>query len=350
MRTLAALMVFVTHLPLGVTEPWLAGLLQQGARGVNLFFVLSGFLITTLLLQEHHGRGQISLLDFYRRRVLRLFPLYYIFLAGVLLAPYWKGAVGVPYERFLLYYATYLGNWDRVFYGDATIQDFPSSGVLWSLGVEEQFYLLVPLCLTVAIPRKRTLQALGLAYALTLVYKVFVVHTYSDDALAYRTLRFSPFSTFDSILLGCLVGALTYSHREQAVRLGNRLGLRFVPFAMAAVVLLGAVYDRVGSIHFQLLGEQFENLVFALAIVTVCYSSLGSRPSSHPLLKASNSFGKVTYGFYLFHVPCITLVSGWALRPWAVGGLAFLLTTVVTLLSYRFVESPFLRLKKSYAR
>ena len=133
---------------------WLLGRTTAGALrangwvGVQLFFVLSGYLITTLLLREEAAHGRVDLRAFWARRVLRIWPLYYLtlFLTFVLL-PVWTGEAGtaggrVLWARHAPAFFTFGGNWSMAFLGPV---GHDSQSVLWSVCVEEQFYLVVPL-------------------------------------------------------------------------------------------------------------------------------------------------------------------------------------------------------------
>ena len=128
-------------------------LFANGNLGVNIFFVLSGFLITYLLIQEKKLRGQIDLKKFWFRRILRIWPLFYLCVFfGFVCFPLLKSSFGeAPAEPASLgYYLTFLNNFDFI----KVIPDATSLGVLWSVAVEEQFYLIWPLVLFL-LPIKR---------------------------------------------------------------------------------------------------------------------------------------------------------------------------------------------------
>lgn len=121
----------------------------KGVLGVNFFFVLSGFLITYLLLEEKAATGKIDILAFYMRRVLRIWPLYYfVIFVGFVLIPYVQSRLGqpTPESANLFQYLFFIGN-----FGDK-----PTSavlGILWSIAVEEQFYLVWPIVFSLVPPR-----------------------------------------------------------------------------------------------------------------------------------------------------------------------------------------------------
>ncbi len=129
----------------------------NGGYGVQLFFILSGYLITTLLLREEARYGRIALRAFWVRRILRIWPLYYLVVAiGFFVLPGLDGQLGTPYHRELLRvhlwpFLVFAGNWSM-----ALVRPAPDwLSVLWSVCVEEQFYLVVPLFVAVVSPRFR---------------------------------------------------------------------------------------------------------------------------------------------------------------------------------------------------
>src|SRR5262245_23683503 len=173
LRFFAFLAVFAHHslphtlesyLELGLspaTASWLVAAVTSGAFGVDVFFVLSAYLITELLTREHEQRGRIEVVSFYARRILRIWPLYFTFLAAIVL---FEPSV-LPHHRFplahQLSFAVFLANWSCAFL------DYPSSSaaLLWSISIEEQFYVVWPLVVSWARGRR----LLGFAVALLVV-------------------------------------------------------------------------------------------------------------------------------------------------------------------------------------
>src|SRR5262249_12513092 len=140
---------------------------ENGGYGVQLFFILSGYLITTLLLREEVRYGPIALRAFWIRRILRIWPLYYLtLLIGFVVLPGLNGHLGTPGYRdmlriHLLPFLGFLGNWSMALIGP--LPDWLS--VLWSVCVEEQFYLIVPLFIAWVAARLRRPLVIGLIAA-----------------------------------------------------------------------------------------------------------------------------------------------------------------------------------------
>lgn len=143
LRFVAFLLVFISHSRIHVESSfWNFIRPKFGVIGVKLFFVISGFLITTIMLREKELTKTISLSRFYKRRILRIFPLYFGTLVLILLLSMYFGLTENGICDFFRYYFSFLGNFDRIVNNKDTINSFIGSGVLWSIGIEEQFYLL----------------------------------------------------------------------------------------------------------------------------------------------------------------------------------------------------------------
>lgn len=307
----------------------------RGFLGVDLFFVLSGFLITTLLLRERQATGTISLRAFYMRRILRIFPLYYATLLGlVALVMVWRPSVEFTsgFLRALPWYATYTSNWG------------PKEGFFahsWSLAVEEQFYLLWPPIL-VWLGTRRAAAALVafLATNLMLDFGVF----------GPRALEFGRnLAPFTAIGLGVLLGIGLHRPPSFAVldRIVGRSWSVVLPLlALAALVFVPgdiAGWPRL-CIHL--------SMTFLVAAVVV--------PQDHALSalfrnRVAVHIGTISYGMYLLHGLCLIGTSFILGRrepdvvlPFFLIGTA--LTVIVATASYRWFERPFLRLKTRFER
>ena len=177
LRFIAFMMVYFFHggVPQGILARLIGSRIagafrENGGFGVQLFFILSGYLIATLLLREEARYGRIDLRAFWIRRVLRIWPLYYLtLLIGFGLIPALEHQIGTPgYARMLrgqlIPFLAFLGNWSMIFVGP--LPDWLS--ILWSVCVEEQFYLIVPLLIALVAPRyRRVLVALLIGGAIT---------------------------------------------------------------------------------------------------------------------------------------------------------------------------------------
>jgi peptidoglycan/LPS O-acetylase OafA/YrhL len=320
--------------------------------GVNLFFVLSGFLITGILLDTLHQPHFFK--TFYVRRALRIFPLYYGVLFLLLL---FTRPLHFVWSGWQYFYLTYTANLALSYAHPLILGSFDINH-FWSLQVEEQFYLVWPF-LVYGIRRLRSLIRLSLI-ACAAILTIRIVLVLLRPHLQNIYLPYSPtFSCADNLLFGCgLCCLLRTSARQRVLDLAPRL------FAVGAAILVCAgIYYRgliwqtnffIPTFGFTLIGITFAALV-AMAL----------RPRSKTQHLFENRtlrfFGKYSYGLYVFHYS----VDGFLTRPTrlfvnnhlhskalAVLAGACLVTAVtipIALLSYNFYEAPFLKLKRYFS-
>jgi peptidoglycan/LPS O-acetylase OafA/YrhL len=339
LRTLAIASVMAFHARMPFAE--------LGWLGVDLFFALSGFLITALLLDERRRTGEIDLPRFWARRVLRLMPAYLLYVLGLtLLMAFgvgWTREVdgwtpGAYLQSLWFYYCNYApwGVW----------QHQPLAVHLWSLAAEEQFYLLWPIVM-VLMPGGRA--AAVVAWCVV-------------GAVAARNLTLSPFPTYRletrglAILTGCAValGAAAWPRLAAWTRrrgVAEEVALGTLALGVAAVAAMQLDLLRTNGVLRAVL--PLFSLGFAILVGSIWEGSGG------PLVRALEwkplvHLGQISYGLYLYHLLALHLgglmVSG--LRPShprlaaPVEAIAYVaITLALAALSYRFIEARFLRLK-----
>jgi peptidoglycan/LPS O-acetylase OafA/YrhL len=320
--------------------------------GVNLFFVLSGFLITGILLDTLHQPHFFK--TFYIRRALRIFPLYYgvLVLLFLLTGPFhyvWSG-----WQYFYLTYTANLALWYRhpLILGPFNISHF------WSLQVEEQFYLVWPF-LVYGIRRLKSLIRLTLI-ACTVILLVRIVLVALRPQLLNIYLPYSPtFSCADNILFGCGLGCLLRtSARQRVLDLAPRL------FAIGALILVAAGLYYHGLVW----QTNFFIPTFGFTRIAVSFSALVAmalRPRSMTQRLFENKtlrfFGKYSYGLYVFHYLADSVLTGptrlFVNNHLHSKGLAVLLgacvvmavTVPIAMFSYHFYQAPFLKLKRYFS-
>ncbi len=312
-------------------RPTLAALVPLTAAhlGVTVFFVVSGFLITTLLLRERERTGgRISLLAFYRRRALRIFPAYLVFLGAIFLLTrlgrfemsrrYWAGAL------------TY------------TMSFLPLKGVfpvahLWSLSVEEQFYLVWP-CLLVLLGPRRSRNVVLAYLAATPAIRVLVA-SYPRSGLDVATCSFTQMS---SIATGCLAAFVLSGHG--LARAGA--AIRRAPGVTLAAALGALVMSHLLRTEPWYLVRAYDP-VNALACAAALLALVAMPASSAPVrlleLKPVTTIGVLSYSIYLWQQLVVWYGKGGTRLP-RLSEVPILLA--IAALSYVVVESPFLRLKE----
>ncbi len=330
LRALSVLAVVWHHArPTGLTDP----LTTRGYLGVDVFFVISGFLITTLLCREQEEKGQVSLLRFWMRRILRLAPLWYAILAALSIVFLWvlpDAGMAPAFWRDLPWNATYTSN---------LIVPGTFLALSWSLAVEEQFYVLWPLVWakipSVAVPLLTFLGGVSIGIHLGLFDAVFTewFGEIGAQALALR-------ATVLPLVLGCALGlAPKFTARIARPEL-------VLPW-LAAIVLIAMAPERFTEGQMRL-AAQFA----AAGLVAACVGRIEPKWLAVPPLRW---VGERAYGVYLLHLFCLQLVASFG--PWRDGHrdlTAFLLVTALSLvaagLSYRWLERPFLGLKRRFQR
>lgn len=340
LRGVAVLAVMAVH-----TRPVLA---EGGFLGVDLFFVLSGFLITALLVQEHRRHGVLSLPRFYIRRALRLLPALLGLLAGLWLYLLARGS-GLELRmmgRDSLTALLYVHNWRVVV--TPPLRLTPSLLHVWSLSIEEQFYLVWPVVLAVLLGwRVRRHWVLGLTLAGWAVPVLRRLALWEGRASLER-VYFATDTRGDALLAGCFVGLLVSWSAGPSGRWG-RAALR--GGAWLATAALGFHLLRVGHLDTYLYYGGF--LAVHLSAVVLILALLWSPP---PLLVRALEapplrwLGRISYGAYLWNyaVTCYVLsrpplVSEY---PWMNTPLIWGMTLACGSLSHYCIERPFLRLKR----
>ena len=336
LRAIAVTTVILFHLAPGV--------LPGGYLGVDIFFVISGFLITTLLLRERASRGRVSFRAFWGRRARRLLPaLALVVLASCTAAFLIGGDVLVSIGRQVLGAATFSYNWlaiaNQSSYFDSTTPELFRN--LWSLAVEEQFYLIWPFVIVVLVLFKRIGWRIALIALLALGSIAAMVAFTLSGADPTRVYYGTDSHSF-GLAIGALVAviALNWSPRRLEWRRSTARVLPVVgTVAVAGLLALSWYLAEDSDLVFRG-GLVLVAALTALAIAgsVVPGSILGRILDLAPL----RVIGERSYGLYLWHWPVFILVTAAvpALDPWLIGGIALAITVVLAVLSYRFVEQP----------
>jgi peptidoglycan/LPS O-acetylase OafA/YrhL len=342
-----ALMETFSHVGFVLTTIKIA-VFQSSHLGVSFFFVLSGFLITYLILSEIKLKGQLDVIAFYIRRVLRIWPLYYLLLFYAFVAhPLVTKLFGLhgPHGANYLYYYFFLSNFDVL---TPKPHHYPVTDVTWSVAVEEQFYLTWPLFFRFVNRRFYIFIFIGI-----IVASAWFRWMYRFDS---RFQYFHTFSVISDMAIGGLCAYLSINYPKFREFFANLERWKII-----AVYCVGALFLTYSRFLFMpktaVAGRLILGVIFAFIILEQNYAK-------NSILKLSQfekitTLGKYTYGLYLLHPIavwyvvniCIGLNINVAAVPSGliVPLVSFALSVAVSLLSYHFYENRFLRLKQRFA-
>lgn len=345
MRAIAAIVVIVGHIERlktmfginhNVENPFLKN--TGGHVAVILFFVLSGFLITTLLLQEREKTGKINLKNFYIRRILRVWPLYFLILACSI--------IFVDYSPRLVTWVFCIAVFPNII--EAFYMGWAGSPQIWSIGVEEQFYLGWPVLIKYC--KKRLMLFLLVFFAvLSLLPQLFVfigdqLNT-NSGTMDYISRLFN-LAKFNCMAAGGIFAVIFLKYK----RLSNFLNRKIVVFI--SIVLSFSLW--FGGFSFAPFNNEVYSIVFGLMIFNLAYSKIvPARIDVAPMI----FLGKISYGLYMYHWIIISMILHYFMdyfrenSTWSNVVLylfVFGTTIIVSAVSYYLVELRLLKLKDKF--
>lgn len=325
-----------------------------GWVGVTLFFVLSGFLITGILLDTKGDAHYFR--TFFTRRILRIFPLYFLTLAAaLLLLPRIidLGEWGERAQTIQVWYWTFLMNWTDPFVGT-----LPGLSHFWSLAVEEQFYLLWPLVVFI-VPSRTLMRVCAVLIAVTLVTRIAMVASSAPVLVVYNFT----ITRWDALAWGAVL-AVAVRERAHYAFLLPWLRRSLIPLAVALLAIV--IADR-GLLWFSPLSQTVGYSVVAMLCASLILVVVEPGSSMAWFNRATESsllrfFGKYSYGMYVLHWP-IHRLGQFLATDWVVGSggwarpihlltyvaVVFALSTVAAVIVWHLVEQPFLALKDRLA-
>lgn len=375
LRFLAFFFVFIHHFrlvpnteELGLLAPLVEGMHNFGWIGVELFFVLSAYLMTSILLLEYKASQSISISKFFLRRILRIWPLYFFVLTvgfvGIPLA--WKSLfLSSEHIRllniYLIPYLMFFGNIPVAIYGYPGTASESVLALLWTISFEEQFYLILPFFILVLAPARigtwiRVLIgifAFGLAVRLSMQLM---------DLPPHPAIWVIPIARPDSFLVGILI-AVANEHYSFSDWLTEKRQL-FVLLSASLCIVSVSQYPNIdtGSWH----------RLWIYSAISICFGAILtaflSNPASFHIRIFSSQpltyLGRISYGLYVYHLLVLVVVNrafgamvgidseifaGAKTVIWiAEGFTAFGVTVAIAIVSYRWLERPFLRRKERY--
>jgi len=315
--------------------------LDGGFLGVDLFFVLSGFLITSLLLGEYLKTATISLKNFYMRRLLRLGPALATYLCASLLVTWHNQLIDLNRQLKLVAYSLfYATNWRMAFRWDETLDP---TAIIWSLSIEEQFYLIWPLllftCLAFKVRQKYIVAGLILVTFGIAINRYLLLAAGSDLTRLY----YGSDTRADALLVGCLFAFLHVAVPSWRLK-------AFVKAAGVACAIGGVALIATADFS-DLFLYRGGFTIFALLAGVVIFSSANSPVRVLSILfswRPLRWLGEISYGLYLWHwlvVRNVTFHFLGRLEPWSKLGLALGIAAA----SFYLIEKPFNRMKTRFS-
>jgi peptidoglycan/LPS O-acetylase OafA/YrhL len=317
-----------THLP-SATAHWIVGFAAGGAFGVDLFFALSSFLITSLLLRERDASGTIDVTAFYMRRILRIWPLYFVFL--LIVTPLMSHVLpdeNMPF-KYIAAFALLAGNWACVLWG------YPHSiaSPLWSVSIEEQFYLVWPWIVRRWATNLVTVSCVFLA--VSFIVRISLV----AEGAVHPQIWCNTLARLDPIACGAILAVIA---KRREISLSGVTRAVLLVFAIATFAIAGRYGDFTG----------IKSLITLPAVTAACVALILATLGL-PGLQPFVYLGRISYGLYVFHLMFVMLFDvTHTLDPAdrVIRIIGTLLATIATAaLSYYVLERFFLRWKERFA-
>ena len=355
LRSIAIIIVLIYHYWCFVSSNHLFGFMSRlGWVGVDLFFVLSGYLIGNQILAAVANRQHFSLKLFYIRRALRTLPNYYVVLTlYFIFAEFLSGNARAPWWEFL----TFTQN-----FGLRPGQTFTHS---WSLCIEEQFYFIFPVVVLLCAAVKRSVSLLWLTIVMSMLGVIFLRginwYSYGQQQITggdfWEHIYYSSFTRFDELIPGITLAVVKNFHPHFYEKLMRKGGVIFVA-GIAAAAASFYVFDH----YFYVSGYGFPLWMTMLGYTFVCVSFamlvLAALSSRSPLYKfkvpLANQLALWSYAIYLIHRPVFMLLPNWlkAAHISPDGYLGFAIIMAASILAgwllYRLVETPFMNLREKW--
>ena len=341
-RAIAAMAVVITHINNRLDYYGLlkAPLLDLASYGVTIFFTLSGFLITYLLLKEQEKTDTIDIKKFYMRRVFRIWPLYYFYLFIVVLV---NGISNIQWP--ILFYLFIVPNFKNSFLGlintsvGTTVMTF-MIGHYWSLGVEEQFYAFWPWI----VKKSKKLFKFLVVFPIVFVLMKLVLRIFDAP---YTILVFVNYTRFGCLAIGGL-GAYMYHKNSQKLEIFNKKGIELLAWAFFIIVAFNKFH--ITSI--------IDHEIIAVFTLIIIFNQINNPKKLISLEnKLFDYLGKISFGLYVYN-PLVIYLMAFIFNYFAIENhrirllLIYLLVIpaiiLVAHLSYNYFEKRFLKLKSNY--
>ena len=327
----------------------IASALFNGGTGVSIFFVLSGFLITYLIIDEYDRNNSFNIINFYMRRVLRIWPLYFaVLFFGFFIFPNLliiSGEINLSESNYL-YYISFLSNFESIRIHSSNLTYVLSQDITWSVAIEEQFYLFWPLIFLFS--QKSWKYILVIVIVLSIIFRI-----YNPDSIV---LYFHTFSVLIDLAIGGFFAYLIKSNSNFRLLFEktNKTAHIFIFISIFALLMSGSqwlipYYDY--ALNRVLMSFLFAVLIASQALTTnKSFVNLGN-------FKFAEYWGKYTYGIYLLHpisIKALSVILNYLKMPksfeyyFIITLIGFPLTLLISYISYNMYENKFIQLKNKF--
>lgn len=340
LRFFSFLLVFFLHSP-KTDYPYINFFLKSGGLGVSFFFTLSGFLITYILLHEKESQKKISLKKFFLRRILRIWPLFYLMIAFAYLSPYILQLLNLPFENNgykpnLITSLFFAENYKMMLTN--TFPDGAPLRVMWSLCVEEHFYIIWGIALSIISPRKTPLL---IVFSIIFATIIRLIYSY------YGISSLDIFSNIDYFAFGA-IPAYIFMYKKNFISQLSKISisLKYL-FLILTVVSVFTYSNYITTI------KPLASLFFGLLFSTTILLTLGKNEIHINDNLWFSKLGTYTYGLYLYHTIVIILFvkifKRLDITNWFILTITTLVTTItISIVSYHLFEKQFIKLKKYF--
>ncbi len=348
LRFFAFFKVFLLHLPI-LAIPGFSYLKSGGGMGVTFFFVLSGFLITYIILSEKVETGTINFKHFILRRILRIWPLYYLMILFAYLTPQILEYLSITgttdgYEPNLLVSLFFLENYKMIYENG-----FPSVstlGVTWSICIEEHFYLVWGTILFFTNVRK---------VYIPIIISILIANVSRYFFYKNNWLAIDIFTTIDYFAYGAIPAYLLVNFKNKTLEIINQISIHFKRGAILIILIYILLAQNINALFKTFIEPTLLGLFFCSIIMIVLPENNRIKINQKNIL---SKLGTFTYGLYLLHSLILNIllkifeILGFPLINFCVSSVFLLLSLVFTIVagasSYYLIEKPFLNIKKHF--
>ncbi|WP_414045210.1 acyltransferase family protein [Macrococcus equi] len=338
MRAIAVVAIIIFHL----NPKWLPG----GFLGVDTFFIISGYLITTLLIKEYEIKQTINLAHFWYKRIKRLLPpvLFMMFIV-VQYIIFFDRELLYQIKKDMLAALFYVSNWWYIFDGLDYFQSLEPRPLkhLWSLAIEEQFYLFFPFILLLLFKFMKKKSKIFIVFFVVSIISMAIMWILFNPSLSISRIYFGTDTRLQTLLLGAMLALIwpAYKLKEHPPK--------YVVWFIDVIGLIGFLFlIRSFFVFTEHSASVFQGGLYVLGIFTLLFIMASVHPetfiSKVLSLPVLTWIGRYSYSLYLWHYPIIVLMQSHFIQgqiPWYVHIFSILLTVIMAVISYHFIEQPF---------